>query len=144
MKKIFFFFGLLIIGINVQAETLKNFEVLNGKLSIPFDSKLNNYTVYLVNSDENILANYTLIDEDNEVEVIEDKDKAIYQVKKDNNVLEEYTFYKIREESSLVFNEIPTVKQERIANLHIYVTGVCALIIIILFKIIVLGFKKKK
>ena len=40
MKKLFFFL-LLFLSFNVNAETIKHFEVLNGKLSIPFDSKVN-------------------------------------------------------------------------------------------------------
>ena len=143
MKKIFFFLLFLIV-FNVNAETIKHFEVLNGKLSIPFDSKVNNYTVYLVDGETNIKANYNLLDESNTVEVEEDNEKAIYKVFKNGEELEEYTFYKNLEEEKPVFNEYAaSPKQEKIKNLEFYVFGTCAFIIIILFKIIVLGFKKK-
>ena len=143
MKKIFFFLGLL-LAFNVKAETIKHFEVLNGKLSLPFDSKVNNYTVYLVDGETTIKANYNLIDESNTVVVSEDNEKAIYTVYNNDVELEKYTFYKNLDEEVPVFNEVvSTPKQEKIKNLEIYVFGTCALIIIILFKIIVLGFKKK-
>ena len=143
MKKIFFFLGLL-LAFNVEAETIKHFEVLNGKLSLPFDSKVNNYTVYLVDGETTIKANYNLIDESNTVVVSEDNEKAIYTVYNNDIELEKYTFYKNLDEEVPVFNEVvSTPKQEKIKNLEIYVFGTCALIIIILFKIIVLGFKKK-
>ena len=143
MKKIFFFLGLL-LAFNVKAETIKHFEVLNGKLSLPFDSKVNNYTVYLVDGETTIKANYNLIDESNTVVVSEDNEKAIYTVYNNDIELEKYTFYKNLDEEVPVFNEVvSTPKQEKIKNLEIYVFGTCALIIIILFKIIVLGFKKK-
>ena len=143
MKKIFFFLGLL-LAFNVKAETIKHFEVLNGKLSLPFDSKVNNYTVYLVDGETTIKANYNLIDESNTVVVSEDNEKAIYTVYNNDVELEKYTFYKNLDEEVPVFNEVvSSPKQEKIKNLEIYVFGTCALIIIILFKIIVLGFKKK-
>ncbi len=143
MKKIFFFL-FLFFTINVHAETIKHFEVLNGKLSIPFDSKVNDYTVYLVDGETNIKANYNLIDENNEVVIKEDNEKAIYTVFSNGEEIEQYNFYKNIDEEVPVFKEVNSKsKTEKIKNLEIYVFGSCALIIILLFKIIVLGFKKK-
>ena len=144
MKKLFFFL-LLFLSFNVNAETIKHFEVLNGKLSIPFDSKVNNYTVYLIDGETKIKANYNLIDEKNTVEIKEDNEKAIYTVFNNNEELEEYIFYKNIKEDIPVFKENVSPKKEikKIKNLGLYVFGPCVLIIIILFKIIVLGFKKK-
>ncbi len=144
MKKIFFFLLLWCLVFNIHAETIKHFELLNGKLSIPFDSKVNNYTVYLVDGETNIKANYVLVDESNEVKVKEDNEKAIYQVYDKDTLLEEYIFYKNIVEDVPVFtesNEVTEVK--KIKNLAFYVFGSCALIILILFKVIVLGFRKK-
>ena len=119
MKKIFFFLGLL-LAFNVEAETIKHFEVLNGKLSLPFDSKVNNYTVYLVDGETTIKANYNLIDESNTVVVSEDNEKAIYTVYNNDVELEKYTFYKNLDEEVPVFNEVvSTPKQEKIKNLEI-------------------------
>ena len=144
MKKLFFFL-LLLITFNVNAETIKHFELLNGKLSIPFDSKVNYYTVYLVDGETKIKANYNLIDEDNTVLIDEDNEKAVYKVFDNNVLLEEYTFYKNMKEDTPVFNEIinPKPEEKTIKHLGLYVFGTCGLIIIILFKVIVLGFKKK-
>lgn len=144
MKKLFFFL-LLLITFNVNAETIKHFELLNGKLSIPFDSKVNYYTVYLVDGETKIKANYNLIDEDNTVLIDEDNEKAVYKVFDNNVLLEEYTFYKNMKEDTPVFNEVinPKPEEKTIKHLGLYVFGTCGLIIIILFKVIVLGFKKK-
>ncbi len=144
MKKLFFFL-LFFLSFNVNAETIKHFEVLNGKLSIPFDSKVNDYTVYLVDGETKIKANYNLIDEKNTVEIKEDNEKAIYTVFNNNEELEKYTFYKNIKEDIPVFNEniSPKTEEQEIKNLALYVFGTCAIIIIILFKVIVLGFKKK-
>ena len=144
MKKLFFFL-LLFLSFNVNAETIKHFEVLNGKLSIPFDSKVNDYTVYLVDGETKIKANYNLIDEKNTVEIKEDNEKAIYTVFNNNEELEKYTFYKNIKEDLPVFNEniSPKTEEKEIKNLALYVFGTCAIIIVILFKVIVLGFKKK-
>ena len=144
MKELFFFL-LLLITFNVNAETIKHFELLNGKLSIPFDSKVNYYTVYLVDGETKIKANYNLIDEDNTVLIDEDNEKAVYKVFDNNVLLEEYTFYKNMKEDTPVFNEVinPKPEEKTIKHLGLYVFGTCGLIIIILFKVIVLGFKKK-
>ena len=144
MKKLFFFL-LLFLNFNVNAETIKHFEVLNGKLSIPFDSKVNDYTVYLVDGETKIKANYNLIDEKNTVEIKEDNEKAIYTVFNNNEELEKYTFYKNIKEDLPVFNEniSPKTEEKEIKNLALYVFGTCGIIILILFKVIVLGFKKK-
>lgn len=144
MKKLFFFLCLL-LTFNVKAETIKHFEVLNGKLSIPFDSKVNNYTVYLIDGEDTIKANYNLIDENNTVQVKEDNEKAVYTVYQGDEQLEQYVFYKNLEEEVPVFSESINyqAKPQKIKNLEIYVFGSCALLIIILFKVIVLGFKKK-
>ena len=144
MKKLFFFL-LLFFSFNVNAETIKHFEVLNGKLSIPFDSKVNDYTVYLVEGETKIKANYNLIDEKNTVEIKEDNEKAVYTVFNNNEELEKYTFYKNIVEDVPVFKESNNSKPEvkKIKYLEFYVFGTCAFIILILFKVIVLGFKKK-
>ena len=144
MKKLFFFL-LFFLSFNVNAETIKHFEVLNGKLSIPFDSKVNDYTVYLVDGETKIKANYNLIDEKNTVEIKEDNEKAVYTVFNNNIELEKYTFYKNIKEEIPVFNENinSKIEEKEIKNLALYVFGTCGIIIIILFKVIVLGFKKK-
>lgn len=149
MKKIFFFFFCFFsfLSWNVQAETMKHFEVLNGKLSIPFDSKVNDYTVYLIDGATNIEANYSLLKDTYQVDIQEDPEKTVYSIFEEGKVLEQYTFYKDQKESTPVFQEMSSVKspkEVRNPHLRIYVIGGCTLIILLLFKIIVLGFKKQK
>lgn len=125
---------------------MKHFEVLNGKLSIPFDSKVNDYTIYLIDGATKIEANYTLINDTYQVEIQEDEKKAIYVVMEKGEEIEKYTFYKDIKETTPVFQETTskTDTQQNInPNIRIYVLGVCAIIILALFKMIVLGFKKK-
>lgn len=149
MKKIFFFFFCFFsfLSWNVQAETMKHFEVLNGKLSIPFDSKVNDYTVYLIDGATKIEANYSLLKDTYQVDIQEDPEKTVYSIFEEGKVLEQYTFYKDQKESTPVFQEMSSVKspkEVRNPHLRIYVIGGCTLIILLLFKIIVLGFKKQK
>ena len=60
---------------------------------------------------------------------------------------ETYTFYLEKEETTPVFNEnilnYSAKKQEEIPFLPWYVGAGCLLLILLFFKIIVLGFKKK-
>ncbi len=132
---------------SVKADTMKNFEVLNGKLSIPFDPLVNYYTVYLVEGEDTIKANYSLFDSSLDVVLKEDLEKAVYEVYDGSVKKEEYTFYKNLVDDAVVFNEVSDVSDvsdvKEIKNLPIYVISGCLVIIIILFKVIVLGFKKK-
>ena len=130
----------------VYADSLKHFEVLNGKLSIPFDKTINRYTVYLAEGESTIKANYILQNEKNTVQIDENDEVAIYSVFDNDQKIEDYYFYKkLSFDETLVFKEnINSQEKEEIPNLHIYVIGVCSLIILILFKVIVIGFKKVK
>ncbi len=145
MKKIFFFIWLFFIMGTVNAETMKHFEVLNGKLSIPFDSKINTYTVYLIDGESQINANYILMDDALTATIDEDREKAVYKIFNGEKEVEEYVFYKITTEETPVFNEkiIESEPPKEIPNLPYYIIGTCLIIIIILFKIIVIGFKRK-
>jgi len=154
MKKILFFLLTCFFILDVNALELSSFEVTNGNLSIPFDSKNNLYTVYLNEDAKRLEFNYDidLNVNDYEIEVLNNQYKnnqsepVVIQIK--NKATEEmasYTFYLTKEEESAVFNEYietETENTKEIEYLEYYVGGACLLSIIVLFKVIVIGFKK--
>ena len=152
MKKIFFFCFLLLIPEFVFAGSIKELEVKNGTLSRKFESNNNVYSILLNEGEERPIFEYLLENEQAiakiEFETIEQSDESITKihVKDENGTNEVYTFY-IENESSLpVFQEIQTPLRSvssKMPHLELYVGGVCFFIVIILFKCIVLGFKKK-
>ena len=155
MKKIFFFLCFFFIGVlYVSADSIQNLEVLNGTLSRKFESANNVYSVVLNENETSLKLNYELKDKDAKVSFLNNEyvqngeNVATLLVTNSNGLEESYTFYLEKEETTPVFNEslltnnISEVKE--IPYLKYYVGLGCLLIILILFKILVIGFKKRK
>ena len=141
MYKRFLILILLFIPSIVNASLIKDLEVLNGTLSRDFQSTNNYYSVDLNEGSDTLLLNYTL-EEGSIANIKYEEDKAILTISKDN-ITEDYVFYLNKNEEEIpVFNE--NIEETKIIpHLKEYISIGC-IIIIILFKILVLGFKKHK
>lgn len=152
MKK-FFFFCLLFFPVQVLAGSITNLEVLNGTLSREFDSNNNVYSVVLNDGESTLKLNYVLEDQEalvtiegNDYQVGEDN-VAVLNVTNSDGTKESYTFYLEKEETQAVFEEVSLMDEpaeKEIAFLDVYVSIGCFIVILILFKVIILGFSKKK
>lgn len=152
MKK-FFFFCLLFFPVQVLAGSITNLEVLNGTLSREFDSNNNVYSVVLNDGESTLKLNYVLEDQEalvtiegNDYQVGEDN-VAVLTVTNSDGTKESYTFYLEKEETQAVFEEVSLMDEpaeKEIAFLEVYVGIGCFIVILILFKVIILGFSKKK
>ncbi len=152
MKK-FFFFLFLFFPIFVQAGSIKDFTGLNGKLSREFETDNNLYSVILNEGEDTFLFDFEL--EDKEASVFiegthydeENKEnKTKIMIENQDGTKEEYTFYLERENVETVFQDVflnDPIAKEEIPFLKFYVICGCSVIILLLFKIIVLGFNKK-
>ena len=142
MYKRFLILILLFIPSIVNASLIKDLEVLNGTLSRDFQSTNNYYSVDLNEGSDTLLLNYTL-EEGSIANIKYEEDKAILTISKDN-ITEDYVFYLNKNEEEIpVFNE--NIEETKIIpHLKEYISIGCIIIIIILFKILVLGFKKHK
>lgn len=151
MKKLFFFFLIICFPFTVSAGSMKSFELKNGKLSRNFESDNNIYSILLEEGEEKVKFDYTL-EENAKVVVRGDTYQAgeenvmEMEVETENGIKEKYTFYLEKEETTPVFQEyLPSSKsttQKEIPHLKLYVITGCVGMILILFKCIVLGFKK--
>ena len=155
MKKIFFFlFSFFSFIPFVFADSIKNLEVMNGTLSREFESTNNVYSVILDDSEDSLKVTYELNDPEAKVvfhnnEYIDDgENKMEMEVENTDGTKEIYTFYLEKEETTPVFNETVLTNnmssQKEIPFLSWYVGIGCFIVIALLFKIIVLGFKKRK
>lgn len=152
MKK-FFFFCLLLFPVQVLAGSITNLEVLNGTLSREFDSNNNVYSVVLNDGESTLKLDYVLEDQEalvtiegNDYQVGEDN-VAVLNVTNSDGTKESYTFYLEKEEIQAVFEEVNLMDEpaeKKIAFLEVYVGIGCFIVILILFKVIILGFSKKK
>ena len=152
MKK-FFFFCLLFFPVQVLAGSITNLEVLNGTLSREFDSNNNVYSVVLNDGESTLKLDYVLEDQEalvtiegNDYQVGEDN-VAVLNVTNSDGTKESYTFYLEKEETQAVFEEVSLMDEpaeKKIAFLEVYVGIGCFIVILILFKVIILGFSKKK
>lgn len=152
MKK-FFFFCLLFFPVQVLAGSITNLEVLNGTLSREFDSNNNVYSVVLNDGESTLKLDYVLEDQEalvtiegNDYQVGEDN-VAVLNVTNSDGTKESYTFYLEKEEIQAVFEEVNLMDEpaeKKIAFLEVYVGIGCFIVILILFKVIILGFSKKK
>lgn len=144
---------LLMIPVFVNAGTIKDLNVLNGTLSRKFEFNNNIYSIVLENDATRVLFDFTLENEEDIITIENDEYKEneenIAKIKLQNKegMIEEYTFYLEKENTTPVFQNIDIyntldIKKE-IPHLEIYVGIGCLFIICILFKCIVLGFKKK-
>ena len=155
MKKIFFFLIVFLSFIPlVFADFIKNLEVMNGTLSRKFESTNNVYSVILNDSENTLKINYELNDPEAKVvfhnnEYVENgENKMELEIENTDGTKEVYTFYLEKEETTPVFNETILTNnisdQKEIPFLSWYVGIGCFIVIALLFKIIVLGFKKRK
>ena len=152
MKK-FFFFCFLFFPVQVLAGSITNLEVLNGTLSREFDSNNNVYSVVLNEGENTLKLDYLLEDQEalvtiegNDYQVGEDN-VAVLNVTNSDGTKESYTFYLEKEEIQAVFEEVNLMDEpaeKKIAFLEVYVSIGCFIVILILFKVIILGFSKKK
>lgn len=155
MKKIFFFlFSFFSFIPFVLADSIKNLEVVNGTLSREFESTNNVYSVILDDSEDSLKVTYELNDPEAKVvfhnnEYVDgSENKMEMEVENTDGTKEIYTFYLEKEETTPVFNEAILTnnisEQKEIPFLSWYVGIGCFIVIALLFKIIVLGFKKRK
>ena len=151
MKKIFFFLCFF-VPVFTSAASIKDLEVENGVLSREFETTNNTYSILLNDGEERVRFSYDLFDSDASVTIKGDtfidgmENKTVMEVENTDGTTEIYTFYLEKESVTPVFQEFPTINETKkvIPYLSYYVGIVCFLIILILFKIIVLGFKKRK
>ena len=155
MKKIFFFLCFFFfLFTEASAESIKNLEVINGTLSREFESTNNVYSVILNEDATSLEVNYELIDPEAKV-TIENKEyqengenKAEIKIENTDGTKESYVFYLEKEETTPVFSEVNLNQnidtQKEIPGLIVYVSLGCFLLIACSFKILVLGFKKRK
>jgi len=116
-------------------------------LSRKFESNNNIYSVILYDGEQNPIFDYDLSNENCSVEIEDTDNITQIHVTLDNNLKETYTFYVEKEEDVPVFKEFsndPKTIQAKLPHLEIYVGMVCLFVIVVLFKCIVLGFKKRK
>lgn len=154
VKKIFFFlFLFLSCPCFVFADSIKELEVVNGTLSREFESTNNIYSVILEDSEDSLKLNYELNDPEAKVVFHNNEytkngeNKVEMEIENTDGTKETYTFYLEKEETTPVFNETflntSSNEQKEIPFLPWYVGIGCLLLILLFFKIIVLGFKKK-
>lgn len=154
MKRfLLFLFFILFIPLPVNALELDSFEVLNGNLLTPFDKQNNVYTVHLNDSETKMKFQYDVSDSNIKIEELQNEyhengeSKAVIVLTNDETSERSvYTFYLEKEGTSSVFAEnIPeeaAANSEEIEHLAAYVIGACSISILVLFKVIVLGFRK--
>ena len=152
MKKCFFFFFFWCPFL-VQAASVSSFEVLNGTLSLPFDSENNVYSILLDEDATTALVHYELNDEQasatlshNEYDPL-GENKMLLTVTNADKTVETYTFYLEKEQNVVPVFQTSNVLEEQtkqeIPHLKAYVAFGCSIVILFLFKIIVLGFSKR-
>ena len=155
MKKIFFFslfffFPWVVSATDINTNSITDLKVLNGILSRKFEPTNNIYSIIL-NNDASVLELDYVLGNTN-AEVIEEgflyrenqENKASLTVISEDGTKEVYTFYLEKEEEEMVFlEEIEDVSDNKTKNPYlIYYVGIaCFFIILVLFKVIVLGFK---
>ncbi len=155
MKKfIFLFLFLMPMVVNASSNYIKEFEVLNGTLSIPFNEKNNIYTIVLNEEATSAIYNYKLEDDTASIEVLgneyhENEENIMILKITDSKTKESqsYTFYLEKEKKSTVsFNLANETKAEKkeIPHLKEIIITICGLIILILFKLLILNFFQKK
>ncbi len=134
---------------SVFASSIKSVEVLNGTLSREFETTNNIYSVIL-NEDANSLMMNCETDSDitinvyNNEYVVGGENKVIYETINAEGEKEDYVFYLEKESTTPVFATNYEEKEEQriIPHLKWYVISGVVFINLLLFKIIVLGFKR--
>lgn len=158
MKRFLFFLLLFFIPFHVSAESayIKEFEVLNGHLSLPFNEQNNIYTIYLEEEAQKVEFTYSLEDEQSSIEIIdetwtEEKENIMIVKVKSKNELETqtYTFYLEKESNQAVvldnteFTTLNITKKERSPYLAPMVIISCIFTIFVLFYFLIIRYMKK-
>lgn len=147
MKKIFFF--LMLLPTSVFASSIKSVEVLNGTLSREFEPTNNIYSVTLNDDATSLMMNcetesgITINIYNNEY-IAGEENKVIYEAVDEEGKKEEYVFYLEKDITTPVFatSYEEDEKEKIIPHLKWYVISGVVFINLLLFKIIVLGFKR--
>ena len=144
-KICFFFLIFFLFSFSVKADSITSIEVKNGVLSPAFDPNNNLYSIDLAEGEEFLDFSYELRDENASVTRSDEEDKTVLTIQNTDKTQEEYVFYINKEETTPVFAPVTTSeKQPEIPFLIGYVSIGCLLIIALLFKILIIGFKKRK
>lgn len=147
MKKIFFF--LMLLPTSVFASSIKSVEVLNGTLSREFEPTNNIYSITLNDDATSLMMNcetesgITINIYNNEY-IAGEENKVIYEAVDEEGKKEEYVFYLEKDITTPVFatSYEEEEKEKIIPHLKWYVISGVVFINLLLFKIIVLGFKR--
>ena len=152
-KILFFLVSFFFFSLQTQASSLQNLEVLNGTLSREFESTNNVYSVLLETGEETLEVKYETVDPNAIVHIYNEKfevggeNKTLIEVINQDGTKETYTFYLEQETVTPVFDETllttNEIEPKEIPFLSVYVGAGCFLLIVLLFKLLVLGFKKK-
>ena len=147
MKKIFFF--LMLLPTSVFASSIKSVEVLNGTLSREFEPTNNIYSIILNDDATSLMMNCETesgitINVYNNEYIAGEENKVIYETVNEEGKKEDYVFYLEKESTTPVFatNYEEEEKEKIIPHLKWYVISGVVFINLLLFKIIVLGFKR--
>ena len=130
---------------------LKRLEILNGELSLKFDSLNTRYTVKMTNEDEELKLNYE-IEEDDEISIFnnhltEDKTEVVITVYNEGESTSYYleVYKKEAEEAADTLNYFESLEVKTDTYLPKYVApliaSICFLVILFLFTVL---FKKRK
>ncbi len=152
---LFLFFPLAVFADEVY---LKNFEVINGSLSISFEPMNNIYTIYLEEEEDRVNFTYDLSKEGLQVSVlgeeyVEGRQNVMTISLADENEIghQTYTFYLEKKSSEEVFMNdgntfgLDISPEKEIPFLKLKVILICTILILVLFNYLVLRiFVKKK
>ena len=139
----------MLLPTSVFASSIKSVEVLNGTLSREFESTNNIYSVTLNDDATSLMMNcetesgITINIYNNEY-IVGEENKVIYEAVNEEGKKEEYVFYLEKDITTPVFatNYEEDEKEKIIPHLKWYVISGIVFINLLLFKIIVLGFKR--
>lgn len=140
MFKRLLFFIVLFIPIVVNASLIKDLKVLNGVISREFQSTNNYYSVDLDDGSDELELDYELVDGVT-LDINIDNDKEVLTVSKDN-MHEDYVFYLNKSVEELPVFQENEEEDRQIPHLKIIVFLGGLAVILMLFKLIVLGRKK--
>ena len=139
----------MLLSTSVFASSIKSVEVLNGTLSREFESTNNIYSVTLNDDATSLMMNcetesgITINIYNNEY-IVGEENKVIYEAVNEEGKKEEYVFYLEKDITTPVFatNYEEDEKEKIIPHIKLYVISGIVFINLLLFKIIVLGFKR--
>ena len=127
-----------------NASKLQDLEILNGTLSRKFEPTNNYYSVQLDKGETFLRFNYQLENDQDKITTEQNDDQVLIKVLSNDASEETYVIYINKEETIEVFKEnTPKIEEEKSEIPHLkYYVGLGVLsIIILLFKILILGKK---